>query len=269
MNITNDKITEYIRSFSPEKNQGLEALREQCIEERIPLILPETREFIRVLLSITKPSGILEIGTAWGYSSAFFAMTLKDVWITTIEKSQRTASRASFNHRKLGVSSRISIITGDGADILRYMNEMRMNPDAAEEELLHRVKEDPETAFAGAPASVDDPEWEPDIMTTDRIEQIKEASERKYDFLFIDAAKSHYREFFDQGMSLLEPGSVILCDNVLMKASVIDSDYDGHRRHRTNVKRMTEFLDYINSRDDMVSSIISCGDGLALIKMKD
>ena len=70
-------------------------------------------------------------------------------------------------------------------------------------------------------------------------------------------------------MSLLEPGSVILCDNVLMKASVIDSDYDGHRRHRTNVKRMTEFLDYINSRDDMVSSIISCGDGLALIKMKD
>lgn len=267
MNIVNDKITDYLRSFHRPVDDDLEALRKKCVENRIPLILPETEDFLKVLLSITRPRGILEVGTAWGYSSALFAKLLPDAMITTIEKSERVREKARFNHEQIGVASRIDAVQGDGGEVLKYMADMREDREKVIEELLRRVQDDPETAFAGAPTAVDEPDWEPDIMTESRIEDISRASEGTYDFLFIDAAKSHYREFLDQGLRLLEPGSVILCDNVLMKASVIDDGYDGHRRHRTNVKRMHEFLEYLCGRADLETVIMSCGDGLALSRM--
>lgn len=267
MNIVNDKITDYLRSFHRPVDDGLEELRNKCVEGRIPLILPETEDFLKVLLSITRPRGILEVGTAWGYSSALFAKLLPDAMITTIEKSERVREKARFNHEQMGVGSRIDTLQGDGGEVLKYMADMREDREKVIEELLRRVHDDPETAFAGAPTAVDEPDWEPDIMTESRIEDISRASEGTYDFLFIDAAKSHYREFLDQGLRLLEPGSVILCDNVLMKASVIDDGYDGHRRHRTNVKRMHEFLEYLCGRADLETVIMSCGDGLALSRM--
>lgn len=267
MNIVNDKITDYLRSFHRPVDDDLEALRKKCVENRIPLILPETEDFLKVLLSITRPRGILEVGTAWGYSSALFAKLLPDAMITTIEKSERVGEKARFNHEQIGVASRIDAVQGDGGEVLKYMADMREDREKVIEELLRRVQDDPETAFAGAPTAVDEPDWEPDIMTESRIEDISRASEGTYDFLFIDAAKSHYREFLDQGLRLLEPGSVILCDNVLMKASVIDDGYDGHRRHRTNVKRMHEFLEYLCGRADLETVIMSCGDGLALSRM--
>ncbi|WP_077390806.1 O-methyltransferase [Mobilibacterium timonense] len=267
MNIVNDKITDYLRSFHRPVDDDLEELRNKCVEGRIPLILPETEDFLRVLLSITRPSGILEVGTAWGYSSALFAKLLPDAMITTIEKSERVREKARFNHEQMGVASRIDAVQGDGGEVLKYMADMREDREKVIEDLLRRVQEDPETAFAGAPTAVDEPDWEPDIMTESRIEDISRASEGTYDFLFIDAAKSHYREFLDQGLRLLEPGSVILCDNVLMKASVIDDGYDGHRRHRTNVKRMHEFIEYLCGRADLETVIMSCGDGLALSRM--
>lgn len=267
MNIVNDKITDYLRSFHQPVDDDLEELRKKCVENRIPLILPETEDFLKVLLSITRPRGILEVGTAWGYSSALFAKLLPDAMITTIEKSERVREKARFNHEQIGVASRIDAVQGDGGEVLKYMADMREDREKVIEELLRRVQDDPETAFAGAPTAVDEPDWEPDIMTESRIEDISRASEGTYDFLFIDAAKSHYREFLDQGLRLLEPGSVILCDNVLMKASVIDDGYDGHRRHRTNVKRMHEFLEYLCGRADLETVIMSCGDGLALSRM--
>lgn len=267
MNIVNDKITDYLRSFHRPLDQDLIELREKCEENRIPLILPETEDFLKVLLSIARPGGILEVGTAWGYSSALFAKLLPDARITTIEKSERVREKARFNHERMGVGSRIDTLQGDGGEILRYMADMREDREKVVEELLRRVQDDPKTAFAGAPTAVDEPDWEPDIMTETRIEEISRAAEVAYDFLFIDAAKSHYREFLDQGLRLMEPGSVILCDNVLMKASVIDDEYDGHRRHRTNVKRMNEFLEYLCGRADLETVVMSCGDGLALSRM--
>lgn len=267
MNIVNDKITDYLRSFHRPVDEELRKLREKCELNRIPLILPETEDFLKVLLSIARPCGILEVGTAWGYSSALFAKLLPEARITTIEKSERVREKARFNHERMGVGSRIDTLQGDGGEILRYMADMREDREKVAEELLRRVQDDPKTAFAGAPAAVDEPDWEPDIMTETRIEEISRASEVAYDFLFIDAAKSHYREFLDQGTRLMEPGSVILCDNVLMKASVIDDEYDSHRRHRTNVKRMHEFLEYLCGREDLETVIISCGDGLALSRM--
>lgn len=90
-----------------------------------------------------------------------------------------------------------------------------------------------------------------------------------YDFVFIDASKSHYRDFFKAAEKKCLNGAIIVSDNVLLKASTVDDSFDKSRRHRTNIKRMREFLNYLNEREDLSTSILSCGDGLAITKLND
>ena len=90
-----------------------------------------------------------------------------------------------------------------------------------------------------------------------------------FDFIFIDAGKSHYRDFFDRAEQLAKPGAVIICDNILMHGWTVDRSYEGAKRHRTNVKYMRQFIDYINGRNDLTVSLLSSGDGLALIRLNN
>jgi predicted O-methyltransferase YrrM len=105
-----------------------------------------------------------------------------------------------------------------------------------------------------------------DDMITEAAE---DSSIRPFDFIFIDAGKSHYREFFDRAEKLAAPGAVIVCDNILMHGWTVDRSYTGAKRHRTNVKYMRMFIDYINEREDLTVSLLSSGDGLAVIRLND
>ncbi len=91
----------------------------------------------------------------------------------------------------------------------------------------------------------------------------------RYDFIFIDAGKSHYREFLDVCERICTEDALIACDNILMKGWLFDGEGKSARRHRTNIKYMKEFLDYINGRDDLDVTIMSGGDGLAVIRHKN
>lgn len=91
----------------------------------------------------------------------------------------------------------------------------------------------------------------------------------KFDFVFIDAGKTHYREYFSLAEKLCSPGAVIVCDNILINGWIYDRTLPGARRHRTNVKYMKSFLEYINNREDLTVALSSSGDGLAIIKLDD
>ena len=117
-----------------------------------------------------------------------------------------------------------------------------------------------------------------DSGLSDRIELLKGDAEdilanhrfkHSYDFAFIDAGKTHYREYFDLIEKICNPGAVIVCDNILINGWIYDRELPGARRHRTNVKYMKSFLEYINSREDLTVSLSSSGDGLAIIKLDE
>ena len=84
-----------------------------------------------------------------------------------------------------------------------------------------------------------------------------------YDFIFIDAAKGQYKEFFDHCSKYLVSGGIILSDNVLFKGMVA-SDQLVVRRKKTIVKRLREYLKYINELDGYTSCILPVGDGVAI-----
>lgn len=219
MNITNDKVTEYLDSYYKALDDELAAFRAKNEENGVPLILRETESYLSMLLKIIKPKHILEIGTAYGYSAIFFARSCPDARITTIDRGQRMIPIATKTFEEWPEGKRIDFRTGDAREIL--------------DELADTDKDD------------------------------------LYDFVFIDAGKSHYKEFFDRAEKLCKPGTVIVCDNILMRGWIVDRSYEGGKRHRTNIKYMKQFIEYINEREDLTVSMLSSGDGLAVIKLDE
>ena len=110
-----------------------------------------------------------------------------------------------------------------------------------------------------------------DAVLDEMTEEMKQnpGSTELFDFVFIDAGKSHYREFFDRAEQLARPGALIVCDNILMHGWTVDRSYEGAKRHRTNVKYMRQFIKYISEREDLTVSLLSSGDGLAVIRLHE
>ena len=101
-----------------------------------------------------------------------------------------------------------------------------------------------------------------------RSEMAASGDAPKYDFVFIDAAKSHYKDFLEIIEDITTDNAYIVCDNILLKGWIVEGEGKEAKRHRTNIKYMRQFLEYIKERQDLEVTILSSGDGLAIIKRK-
>ena len=100
------------------------------------------------------------------------------------------------------------------------------------------------------------------ILVGDAEETLKDL-EGTFDMIFIDAAKGHYKMFFDMLIGKLNHGGIVISDNILYKGMIASDDYVV-RRKKTIVKRMRTYLDYICDLEGMSTSLIPIGDGLAI-----
>lgn len=85
---------------------------------------------------------------------------------------------------------------------------------------------------------------------------------KKYDYIFIDAAKGQYNEFYKCALEMLNDNGIIIADNVLYKGMVL-SDYN-ERKHRTAVNKLRKFLQYIQNIEGIKSEILDIGDGISI-----
>lgn len=85
-----------------------------------------------------------------------------------------------------------------------------------------------------------------------------------YDIVFIDAAKSHYREFWDLSLPLCRDDALIICDNILMKGMTASDEFDTKKRYKTSIKRMRSFVEYIKNQPYADTCILPVGDGMSL-----
>ena len=213
MNITNTAITEYINGFYKERSDALKDLRREAEENRVPIILRDTEDLLESLVLLKKPTKILEIGAAVGYSSSFFASLNEDIKVTTIEADEKTYEIAKANIQKLGYSDRITLLFGDAREVLA---------------------------------------------------NLEKEQDKDYDLVFIDAAKSHYKSFWDLSMPLVKDDALIVCDNILMKGMTASDEFDVKKKYKTSIRKMRDFLDYINSLEYAKTSTLSVGDGITI-----
>ena len=105
------------------------------------------------------------------------------------------------------------------------------------------------------------------LLEGDALE-ILEKLEGEFDFIFMDAAKGQYAEFFRLCEPLCPQGGIVVCDNVLQEGTLVHSRYLINQRDRTIHSRMREFLQGITHREDFTTTILPVGDGMAVsVKM--
>lgn len=215
-NIINDKVSEYLNSFYKGVTEELTDFRLKAEAENVPIILKETESFLNTFLAIIKPTKILEVGTAVGYSASFFAETTEAL-IYTIEKDEETYNKAKLNIENLGYKDKIFNYVGDGTEVIKSLENEGI---------------------------------------------------RDFDLVFIDAAKSHYKDFLDAALPSCSKNAIIIADNVLFRARVASDEYDEKGRHKTNIRKLREFNEYINDKERFNTTIIAVGDGLSITVLK-
>lgn len=213
MNITNKVVTEYINGFYKERTTALCELRKEAEANHVPIILRDTEDLLESLVLLKKPTKILEIGAAVGYSSSFFTSLDENIKVTTIEADEKTYETAKANIKKLGYEDRITLLFGDAREVL---------------------------------------------------EKLAENNDNDYDLVFIDAAKSHYKAFWDLSMPIVKDDALVICDNILMKGMTASDEFDVKKKYKTSIRKMRDFLDYINSLDYAKTTTLSVGDGITI-----
>lgn len=88
--------------------------------------------------------------------------------------------------------------------------------------------------------------------------------ERDYDFIFMDAAKAQYIVWLPELLRLLSPDGMLVSDNVLQDGDVLESRYAVTRRNRTIHARMREYLYALTHNEELYTSVLPLGDGVAL-----
>ncbi len=101
-----------------------------------------------------------------------------------------------------------------------------------------------------------------DLLFGDALEVLA-TIDKKYDMIFIDASKGHYKKFLDICLKHLKVGGIIVSDNVLYQGMIAD-DSLVIRRKKTIVKRMRDYLEYISNNENLVTTIIPISDGVSL-----
>ena len=86
----------------------------------------------------------------------------------------------------------------------------------------------------------------------------------EYDFIFMDAAKGQYLHFLPEVLRLLKSGGLLVSDNILQEGDLIESRFAVERRNRTIYKRMREYLYELKHNDELVTSLLPLGDGVAI-----
>ena len=214
--IVDERMVTYIRSLEVPESAVIEAIEQEALRDRVPIIRKEMQSFLKVLLMIKRPMRILEVGAAVGFSSILMSEYMPEGGhITTIENYDKRIPIARANFKRAGKEEQIDLIEGDALEVMHGL-------------------------------------------------------EGPYDLIFVDAAKGQYIHYLPEVMRLLGSDGVLVSDNVLQEGDIIESRFAVERRNRTIHSRMREYLYELKHHDQLQTSIIPLGDGVALsVKLSD
>ena len=214
--IVDERMVTYIRSLEVPESAVIEAIEQEALRDRVPIIRKEMQSFLKVLLMIKRPMRILEVGAAVGFTSILMSEYMPEGGhITTIENYDKRIPIARANFKRAGKEEQIDLIEGDALEVMHGL-------------------------------------------------------EGPYDLIFVDAAKGQYIHYLPEVMRLLGTDGVLVSDNVLQEGDIIESRFAVERRNRTIHSRMREYLYELKHHDQLQTSIIPLGDGVALsVKRRD
>ena len=143
--IVEERIVSYINSLEKENSPVLEEIEKEARKDGVPIIRKEMESFLRVMLTITKPKRILELGTAVGYSAILMSECINEKGqIITIENYDKRIPIAKENIKKAGRENVIKLLEGDAMEIMPTLESNQFDfvfMDAAKAQYIHFLPE--------------------------------------------------------------------------------------------------------------------------------
>ena len=120
--IVDQRLVTYINSLDKGNTAFLNELERKALRDHVPIIRRETQSLLKMLLQLKRPSRILEVGTAVGFSALLmYTYGPEDCQITTIENYEKRIPIARENFRKAGAEKRITLLEGDAQEVLKTL----------------------------------------------------------------------------------------------------------------------------------------------------
>lgn len=91
---------------------------------------------------------------------------------------------------------------------------------------------------------------------------------KKFDFIFMDAAKAQYITWLPTVKALLKDKGIIFSDNCLQEGDLLESSFAIRKRDKTIHKRMRDYIYLLLHDKDLESWIFSIGDGVLLSRSR-
>lgn len=106
------------------------------------------------------------------------------------------------------------------------------------------------------------------VIVADAVD-VFQCLEKKYDIVFLDAAKGQYKTMLADAKRVLKVGGILISDNVLFDGRVSEEGFIPHK-HRTIVVNMREYIQNLMDDACFETSLLSVGDGMTLsVKLKE
>ena len=86
----------------------------------------------------------------------------------------------------------------------------------------------------------------------------------KYDLIFIDAAKGQYIKYFEKFCNYLNPGGVIISDNLDFHGLVKNKGAIKSKNVRGIVTKIENYIEFLKTNKDFVTKFYDIGDGLSV-----
>lgn len=117
--VVKKELLDFMRNEQKQLAGELGRIEEKAHQDNVPIIPHETVVFLQFLLGQLKPTKILEIGTAIGFSSSLMAQIVgQKAQVTTIDRFDVMIRQAKETYSRLGNEQQIQLLEGQASDIL-------------------------------------------------------------------------------------------------------------------------------------------------------
>lgn len=193
--IVDERIVSYMNSLESVNTEVLTDIEREAHKDNVPIIRKEMESFLRVMLSIKRPTRILELGTAIGYSAILMSECIdQEAKIITIENYDKRIPIAKENIRKAGKNSVIELLEGDALEIMPSLEENQFDfvfMDAAKAQYIHFLPEVLRLMKSGAVLITDNVLQEGDLIQSKYVVRRRDRTIHKRMREYLQVVKNH------------------------------------------------------------------------------
>ena len=94
-------------------------MEDYAAKNKVPILLPSSASFLKVILSVLKPKTVLEVGTGIGYSTLTILDSVPKAKVLTVDLNEDRIKRAEEFVKRAGFN--VTFLKGDGLDVIREL----------------------------------------------------------------------------------------------------------------------------------------------------